>query len=217
MEYRQLPVRRVHNAQTTRVQVRARARAYALTGCRVNAEKNFRLARVKTERVITGETHSGSKNDILEIGERSVKCTHTTILNSNTFLFYRDIRRIEDKYVSRKMVFIVAYVGRENARLKSIEGVRKRRTGETIVSRERRLIHIYVCLELKVARTALSDLRALDTLRGNKCASLRFHGGRYVVLVTACLFVPPPPSRPLLYTISRGTSTNVIAPRVSDV
>jgi len=46
---------------------------------------------------------------------------------------------------------------------------------------------IYLSLELEVAD--LSDLRALDTLRANKCASLRFHGGRYVAPTTACLFV----------------------------
>lgn len=63
-------------------------------------------------------------------------------------------------------------------------------------------IYIFLSLELQVARAELSDLRALDTLRGNKCASLRFHGRRYVVLVTACLFVSS--------LHDRGTFMNVI-------
>lgn len=74
--------------------------------------------------------------------------------------------------------------------------------GETIVSR---LLYIYISLELEVARAELSDLRALDTLRGNKCASLRFHGGWYVALVTACLFVSS--------LHDRGTSMSVIVSR----
>lgn len=44
-------------------------------------------------------------------------------------------------------------------------------------------------MELEVARARLSDLRALDTLQGNKYGWLRFHGGRHVVVATACLFV----------------------------
>lgn len=40
---------------------------------------------------------------------------------------------------------------------------------------------VYISAELEVAQARLSDLRALDTLRGNKCALLRFHGRRYVV------------------------------------
>ena len=44
-------------------------------------------------------------------------------------------------------------------------------------------------MELEVAQVRLSDLRALDTLRANKCALLRFHDGWYAVPATACLFV----------------------------
>lgn len=83
---------------------------------------------------------------------------------------------------------------------KNLQMDNRKKKGETVS----RLLYIYISLELEVARAELSDLRALDTLRGNKCASLRFHGGWYVVLVTACLFV--------CSLHDRGTSMNVITP-----
>lgn len=66
--------------------------------------------------------------------------------------------------------------------------------GHTLNEPFLRRVYIYISLELEVAQARLSDLRALDTLRGNKCASLRFHGERYIVPATAAFSFP-------LYTI----------------